>query len=150
MQREIDDLRAQSAKLADDLAEREQLILRKDATRSWRSPDQGAILGKLDAAQKAERAAREETMHVETRAAEQLRQARLATAEAQREVEAERARAACLALDLSARPTLKQWTDAQATIERLRKALPRGPGGPGSLVASDPAGRPLGLSLIHI
>ena len=144
MQREIDDLRAQSAKLADDLAEREQLILRKDATRSWRSPDQGAILGKLDAAQKAERAAREETMHVETRAAEQLRQARLATAEAQREVEAERARAACLALDLSARPTLKQWTDAQATIERLRKALPRGPGGPGSLVASDPAGRPLG------
>ena len=61
MQREIDDLRAQSAKLADDLAEREQLILRKDATRSWRSPDQGAILGKLDAAQKAEQAAREET-----------------------------------------------------------------------------------------
>ena len=75
-------------------------------------------------------------MHVETRAAEQLRQARLATAEAQREVEAERARAACLALDLSARPTLKQWTDAQATIERLRKALPRGPG------AGKPVSRP--------
>ena len=124
MQREIDDLRANNAQLAEDLRERENLILRKDTTRTWRAPEQGALLGRIADAQKGEKAARDELREVESKAVEQLRQARLATAEAQRETEAERARAACLALDLSARPSVKQWTDAQATIERLRAALP--------------------------
>ena len=51
---------------------------------------------------------------------------------------------AALELDLSSRPTVRQFTDAQATIEMLRRALPTSPHesslrrGPGASLRADP------------
>ena len=127
MQAEIDDLRAASATMAADLKEKENIIARKDAYRSWRTPDEGELLGRLQASQRAELEAIETGKAAEAKTAEQLRAARLAASEARREAEVERARASALELDLSARPTVKQYTDARATIEQLRRALPASP-----------------------
>ena len=85
LQGEIDELRATNRQLSGELAERENLIARKDSFRSWRTPDEGALLGKLQDAQRGERRAREEIEAVQARAAEQLRAARTAAAEARQE-----------------------------------------------------------------
>ena len=127
MSAEIDGLRASVRQLTDDLRERENLISRKDAFSSWRTPDEGVLLGKLDEAEHRALIARDEMSQMEARVASELRTARLAATEAQRDAEEHRARAAALELDLSARPTIKQWADAQATIKRLRSALPDTP-----------------------
>ena len=124
MQAELDDLRAHSTSLAAELAQKENLIQRKDAFRSWRTPDEGEMLAKLREAQENERAALAEVQANEAKAADLLRAARAAAADARREAEVERARAAALELDLSARPTVRQYADAQSTIEKLRQALP--------------------------
>ena len=127
LQGEIDELRATNRQLSGELAERENLIARKDSFRSWRTPDEGALLGKLQDAQRGERRAREEIEAVQARAAEQLRAARTAAAEARQEAEVERARAAALELDLSARPTVQQLSDAKATVEALKGRCPPRP-----------------------
>ena len=124
---ELDEMRVANAHLTEELTECRNLIARKDALRSWRTPDEGELLGKVHAAQAAEREARLEVQQLEGRAAEQLRAARLTAADLRREVEAEKAHVASLELDLSARPTVKQYTDAQATIGTLRRALPSSP-----------------------
>ena len=48
MQAELDDLRAHSTSLAAELAQKENLIQRKDAFRSWRTPDRGRDAGKAE------------------------------------------------------------------------------------------------------
>ena len=126
-QTELDEVRADNAQLSAELTDARNLIARKDALRSWRTPDEGELLGKLNAAQAGEREARLAVQQMEGRAAEQLRAARATAAELRRDLEAEKAHVASLELDLSARPTVKQYTDAQATIETLRRALPSSP-----------------------
>ena len=124
MQTEIDDLRAATNQLTAELCEKENLIARKDAFHSWRTPDQGELLARLQEAQNDASEARAEAQRAEARVAELLREARQAESDARRQAEMERARAAALELDLQARPTRKQWTEAQGIIERLRTALP--------------------------
>ena len=124
MQTEIDDLRAATKQLTAELCEKENLIARKDAFHSWRTPDQGELLARLQEAQNDASEARAESQQAEARVAELLREARQAESDARRQAEMERARAASLELDLQARPTRKQWTEAQGIIERLRTALP--------------------------
>lgn len=124
MQAELEELRASSRHLAADLRERDNLIARKDAFKSWRTPDEGVLLGKLQEAQREACEARKATQETEARSAEQLRVSRLGMSEAVREAEISRAHAAELELELSTRPTIKQLTDANATIEQLRTALP--------------------------
>ena len=124
MQTEIDDLRAATKQLTAELCEKENLIARKDAFHSWRTPDQGELLARLQEAQNDASEARAESQQAEARVAELLREARQAESDARRQAEMERARAAALELDLQARPTRKQWTEAQGIIERLRTALP--------------------------
>ena len=140
---ELDELRAHVRELSDELAQKENLIARKDAYHSWRTPDEGAMLAKVQDAQREANAAREELVAAESRHTEQLRAARHAATEAQHEAEVERARAATLQLDLSSRPTVRQLTDARATIEQLRAALPLAKGaGPAELLRPSSKGAP--------
>ena len=79
---------------------------------------------------------------MEARHADQLRAARHAATEAEHEAEVERARAATFQLDLSARPTVRQLSDARATIEHLRAALPPSRGiGPDEMRRTYPGAR---------
>lgn len=125
MQADIDELRASTRQLTAELCEKENLIARKDSFHSWRTPDEGGLLAKLQEVQAEADDARAAAQRAEARAAELLREARQAENEARRDAEMERARSAAVELELGARPTPRQWTDAQATIERLRAALPQ-------------------------
>ena len=124
MQAEIDELRASMGHLSEELCAKENLIARKDAFNSWRTPDAGDLLATLQDAQNEASSAREAHQQAEARAADLLREARHATAVAEREAEMERARSASLELELSARPSPKQWNEAKATIERLHATFP--------------------------
>lgn len=117
---ELENMRDECRRLAAEVRERDNLIARKDSFRSWRTPTEGELRGRLA---QAEEALAQQTLAVneaEERGEEKARELAAKLQEAQRKIAVADERAEAALLEAEGRPSLAQWAGAQATIAELR------------------------------
>ena len=117
---ELETMRDECRRLAAEVREKDNLIARKDSFRSWRTPTEGELRGRLADAEDALAQQILAVNDAEERGEERARALTAKLQEAQRAITVADERAEMALLEAEGRPSLAQWAGAQATIAELR------------------------------